>query len=110
MALLESVDPGYEGVSISVGDRPNVIAVVGELDASNKMLLAQAISDARSNGWLALEVDLAGVTFLDSAALGVLIATYKTDPVGGIRVINPSPAARRLLELTGLADRFLRPE
>ena len=50
---------------------------------------------------------MAGIEFIDSGGLGVLIAAYKSDPEGSVRVTNPSKVVYRLLEVTGLRDIFL---
>lgn len=106
MALLEQDGTAGEAVRFLVGERPNVIVVAGELDTSNKRLLAAAIDDARAAGWSEVEIDLAKVSFMDSSALGVLVAASKTEPAGNIRVINASPNIRRLFEITDLTDIF----
>jgi anti-anti-sigma factor len=105
-ARVEQAGTAAAIATCSRGERPNVVVVTGQIDELTKPLLATAIGEARAEGWLALEIDLAGVSFLGSAGISVLIAAYETEPVGGIRVINPSPVARRVLEITGLADPF----
>jgi anti-anti-sigma factor len=51
-----------------------------------------------------LDVDLAGVTFMDCIGLGVLVAVRRVAAWTGceLRVVNPQPIVRRVLELTGL--------
>jgi anti-anti-sigma factor len=67
------------------------LAAVSELEASTVDLDGQLI-----------EVDLGGVTFLDSAGLRALWNTGRSHP--GVRFVNPSPNVRRLLELTKMTD------
>jgi anti-sigma B factor antagonist len=52
-------------------------------------------------------VDLSGVTFLDSSGLGVLIAAKKraADADADLALAAPSPACRKVLEISG-ADQF----
>ena len=54
----------------------------------------------------ALVVDMDGVEFMDSSALGLLLATRQRLQTEDVRfvVANPSPPVRRLLELTGAGD------
>ena len=58
--------------------------------------------------WLAtfeegpLEVDLAGVTFFDSTALRTLLMVRRRNR--HMRVINPSKAVSKVLEITGTDD------
>jgi anti-anti-sigma factor len=50
-----------------------------------------------------LDLDLAGVEFIDSAGLGALLSTRERAEVRriGFTISRPSPPVRRLLELTG---------
>jgi anti-anti-sigma factor len=52
---------------------------------------------------------MTGVTFLDSSGLRVLIGAYKEaeERGGRLRLRSPSDGVVRLLEITGLADRFI---
>jgi len=51
-----------------------------------------------------LLLDLAGVTFMDSSGLGVILGRYRRLKKQGGRVVicRPQPQVRRLLELSGL--------
>lgn len=53
-----------------------------------------------------VEVDLAGVTFMDSLGLGTLVVGHRICAQLGVRmrVRNPSPFVSRLLEVSGLHD------
>ena len=50
----------------------------------------------------ATEIDLSGVTFFDSATLGIFLAARKSNSL--LRVVNPSNAVLRVLEITGTLD------
>jgi anti-sigma B factor antagonist/stage II sporulation protein AA (anti-sigma F factor antagonist) len=71
----------------------------GECDISN----ARQIEE-----WLAgfdtqpLEVDLSGVTFIDSTALRALLNVRRRNR--HMRIVNPSEAACKLFEITGTVD------
>ena len=73
--------------------------VVDELAAR----LSEVIDEAPS----ALVLDLSGVTFLDSMALGVLLSGLKRlgESDGRLRVVIPRPEVRRIFEVT-LLDRL----
>lgn len=60
----------------------------------------------REAGAEELVMDMEGVEFMDSSALGPLLATQQRLSAEGVRfrVANPSAAVRRLLELTGAGD------
>jgi anti-sigma B factor antagonist len=51
-------------------------------------------------------VDLTGVAFMDSTALGTLVgAVRRVREVGGeFRIVLPESPARRIFEITGLED------
>lgn len=86
-----------------------VVAPSGEIDAHTSPDLREAIDeqllDARVRR---LVVDLSRTTFLDSSALGVLIATLKRmgERGGRLAVVEPPPTLRRIFEITAL-DRVL---
>src|SRR4051812_41099059 len=83
-------------------DGSTVVFARGEVDLASAPLLRSALERAKTLG-VSITVDFAGVTFMDSSGLNVLIHAQETpngpDPV---RVRNPSPQVRRLLDITGL--------
>ena len=87
--------------------RVAVVAVVGEIDLSNsdvlRVRLLNVLSALRPHR---IEVDLAGVTFMDCSGLTVLVALGQTAARTGCRlwITNPQPIVRRVLDLTGLLD------
>jgi anti-sigma B factor antagonist len=90
-------------------DGAAVVAVVGEIDFSNADELAGCVRDAVTE-WSPpmVRVDLRGANFIDSTGLGALIEGYRA--AIGIEarflVVNPTPAFRRVLDVTGLCDFF----
>jgi anti-sigma B factor antagonist len=89
----------------------STILLSGELDlASASTVQALLFEEVESPDVTAVRVDLAGVGFLDSSALGVLISglNHAHKEGRGFAVVNPSPAAQRLLAVTGL-DEVLAP-
>ena len=90
------------------GTRIVVIAVHGDTDMyvvdELKARLAEAIDEAPA----AVVLDLSGVTFLDSMALGVLLSGLKRiDEMGGqLRVVTPHAEIRRIFEVTMLDQLF----
>jgi anti-anti-sigma factor len=84
-----------------------VVTVTGELDA----FAAPALSDALTAAGLTagdLTLDLAGVSFVDSAALRLLMLTQHEVVESGhaFRLRSPSPAVQRLLHVSGLDEHF----
>ncbi len=85
-----------------------IVAVVGEVDVATapslRTRLEQAVDDAEG----ALVVDLSGVTFIDSTALGVLIAVQRRSDDRGLpmRLVVAEPRILKIFEITGLTDTF----
>ena len=96
-----------QGFSVEIDD-PNgdsiSIRVKGELDMAATPTITESIGGAKGNGTIIL--DLSGVTFLDSSAIGALVASGReVDEAGGRLQIGPrSDIVTRVLEITGLAD------
>lgn len=81
-----------------------VIRVAGELDASTAERLRAPLDAARAEGLTTL-VDLAGVTFIDSSGLRVLLGAARASDQHEWPwfIVRPSAAVLRLLELSGTA-------
>jgi anti-anti-sigma factor len=86
----------------------HLIAVTGDLDmAATPELSTVMLMAARSPGSLVV-LDLAGVQFIDSTALGTLLkAGGEVESAGKrLRVVCADGPVRRLLEMTNLTNRF----
>ena len=77
----------------------------GRLDAYWSEHLSKAIEETIHGGSHEIELDLAGVDYLSSAGIRVLIKFYKQLKAidGNLRIANPSEAAAAILELAGLS-------
>ena len=99
--------PSTPGFSIETdepeGDRVSIRAK-GELDMAATPTLTKAIVGAA--GVARIHLDLSGVTFLDSSAIGALVASGRELSEGGSRLeIGPrSDIVTRVLEITGLDE------
>jgi anti-anti-sigma factor len=81
------------------------VAVTGEVDMATATVLRDRLLDVLDGqSPSVLEVDLAGVTFLDCAGLGALVAVCKAAVRTGrqMRVTHPQPFVREVLAVTGL--------
>ncbi len=95
------VDGGFV-VDLVDLDGSTVLVARGEIDAASAPVLRSALEQAKSRDPI-IAVDLAGVTFMDSSGLNVLVLAQRSlDGIGSVRVTNPSQQVRRLLEMTGL--------
>jgi anti-sigma B factor antagonist len=86
-----------------------IVSPAGEIDAHSAPRLRSTIVDELGDAGVShLVVDLSGVSFLDSSALGVLVGTLKRmrEREGRLDIVLPSSHARRVFEINAL-DRVL---
>ncbi|WP_435748128.1 STAS domain-containing protein [Nocardioides sp. SYSU DS0663] len=86
-----------------------VVQARGEIDLATVGAFRTALQDLMVEGAVQVAVDLSGVSFIDSSALGALVAAHRrARGLGGsLAIAGPQPPVARILELTGL-DRVLR--
>jgi anti-sigma B factor antagonist len=107
---LLDIDPAIT-LTIDVTSRNGAgvrLAAAGELDLVTAAQL-QSRLDAELAGGCAIELDLAGITFVDSTGLRVLIHTTQRAQAAGVdfTLLAPLPAQmRKVLQVTGLAERL----
>lgn len=90
------------------------IAVSGEIDLATAPSLRStlmAVLDGPPPSPALLQVDLAGVSFLDSTGIGALVGVrnHATTKACQMQLTGLQPAVRRVLTVTGLLDGFLTP-
>jgi anti-sigma B factor antagonist len=78
-----------------------VIKVAGELDGSNVERLRTAVEAQLEGKPSTFSFDLADVSFMDTSGLATLIAARRA--VDDVRILNPSPQVRSVIDRTGLA-------
>jgi anti-anti-sigma factor len=98
---------------LSVDQQPDgVIVLSGELSLAEAATLEGRLSAVlEATEQQLIVIDLAGVGFIDSTGLGVLIRSQQAADRRGIvlAVRNPAPQAQRLLTLTGLDEQLTAP-
>lgn len=85
------------------------LLVSGEIDMSNAAQVRDAgIASVSADSVHGLDVDLSGVTFLDSTGLGALVAvrTAGSDLSRVVRITEASPRVRQVIEVCGLSAEF----
>jgi anti-anti-sigma factor len=84
------------------------VSAAGEVDIHTCGQLENAIVALADAGVHTVTLDLASVAFIDSSGLRALVLGHKAleERGGSLVVANPSPAAARLLEVTGLDGLF----
>ena len=85
-----------------------IVAVDGELDLSTSSSFRDALTE-RVDASLRVAVDLRAVTFMDSTALGVVVAAMKRarERGGELALIGPTGSPRKVLSITAL-DQIMR--
>jgi anti-anti-sigma factor len=81
------------------------VAVAGEFDLATADALRDGLLDVLDDQNPAvLEVDLAGITFMDCAGLSALVAVRNVAVQTGrrLRIVHPQPIVHRVLAATGL--------
>ena len=90
------------------GTTPPVIAVSGEIDVATAPQLRECLHGVVAQGEATIVLDLLGVTFLDSTALGVLVGALKRcrESGGELYVVVADPRIVKIFEITGLTNVF----
>lgn len=85
-----------------------VLMVRGELDIATSGLFQHELDDLLSAGIPRVEVDLAGVDFMDSSALSALVGAHERARKNGqqFALLSPSPVCAKVLGITGLDHVF----
>ena len=92
---------------IERNDSSVVVSLAGELDLYNAHEVREALLECTAEGPERLVVDLSGVKFIDSTALGVLIeARTRMENRRGFLLAAPGLETRRALEISGLDRHF----
>ena len=109
MDRVDEVPPELEEpLIIEVADdgEDTVFVLRGELDPHTAPSLRNEIDRVLGSGRANLVLDLAGLSFIDSSGLRVIISAHKetAERDGHLVLRSPSPTARRLLDITGLLD------
>jgi anti-anti-sigma factor len=89
-----------------------LVAVVGEVDLATAHLLRDRLLGVlREQTPAVIDVDLAGVTFLDCTGISALVAVRNAARHTGrqVRVTHPHPVVRRVLDMTGLLGPLTAP-
>lgn len=102
--------PAPLSVNVSHPARPGVLLAMvnGEMDYGNTHRLVTALGDAPGTG-TDIVLDLGGLTFCDSSALGALVALHKRTTAAGGRLflVHLRPQVADAISVTSL-DQLLR--
>lgn len=99
-----------EPVRVSPGDNGELmVALFGDIDYANAPVVMRDIrTSVTQTRPPALHIDIAGVTFLDSSGLGVLVGAYRaaTEIGATFQVLGPRRVVYDQLQLAGLVELF----
>lgn len=85
-----------------------IVSASGEIDVATAPPLRDRLQALTTAGQSTVVVDLAGVTFLDSTALGVLVGALKRcrESGGDLPLVIEEPRILKVFEITGLTGVF----
>jgi anti-sigma B factor antagonist len=102
--------PPYKPFATSVVRNRDDVAVVavGELDIASIDRLGEEVRDAWAAGPARIVLDLCQVDFIDSAGLRMLLSLRDDAKRNrhALTLVPPTPAARRIFEITGTRGLF----
>ena len=86
-----------------------ILVIRGEFDIYSSVEIRDQLNEAVSAGVSTVLVDLEETTFMDPVGLGVLVDALHASQRDGtqLRLVAPSKAVLRLLELTSLVELFV---
>lgn len=104
------MNAGYTELTVQIerdGDRLR-IQISGDLDHDSAPNLRPELDKAMTADIRNIDLDLAGVTFIDSAALQVFVSVYDEmhGREGALVITDASPLVARILEVTRLGHLF----
>jgi anti-sigma B factor antagonist len=91
-----------------VDERTSVVTPAGEIDALTAPQLGSTLLGLADDGKTGVVVDLSGVTFIDSTAIGVILNAVRalTARSGRLVLVCPTERILRPFEVTGLTARL----
>jgi anti-sigma B factor antagonist len=89
-------------------DQVTLVEVSGRIDSMNANELGAALSDTIDGGHIRLVLDLRSVEYMSSAGLREIVTALKKvkRETGDMRLAQPSPRVREVLEMAGLDTIF----
>lgn len=105
---MSPVVPHFELAEESSDKGAHIIRVRGEIHVSTAPEFAQRLSEAIDSGKTAIVLDMAGVEFIDSTGLSVLLNGLRlvTQMHGRMAIVCANPTVLRLFQITSLDDTF----
>jgi anti-sigma B factor antagonist len=94
------------GMTTSTVGEATVLSLAGEIDIQSAPGLVSRLEELDSEGARRVVVDLSAVDFLDSSALGALIAAHRSISGAGrsLCVACPKPHISKIFRITRVSD------
>lgn len=111
--ILDETDARKNGNwRVTAGDAPGVVVMAGEIDFSVAPRVRDRLLDLVGESRADVVLDMAGLDYIDSSGLALLLELRKHLQEHGrsVRVRSISPQVRKLFNLTQLAELFGLPE
>ncbi|MFF0156278.1 STAS domain-containing protein [Streptomyces sp. NPDC005263] len=82
-----------------------LITVEGYLDVDTATEFQHHLANQLHHGRRHFLLDLSSVPFMDSSGMNIILRVYQEarDIPGSVHIISPTPAVRRILDLTGVS-------
>ncbi|MFD9392129.1 STAS domain-containing protein [Streptomyces sp. NPDC060000] len=82
-----------------------LVTVEGHLDLDTATDLQAHLANQLHHGRRHFIIDLSAVPFMDSSGMNIILRVYQETRAlpGSVHVVDPTPAVRRVLELTGVS-------
>lgn len=82
-----------------------LITVQGYLDVDTATEFQHHLANQLHHGRRHFLLDLSEVPFMDSSGMNIILRVYQEarDLPGSVHIISPTPAVRRILDLTGVS-------
>jgi anti-sigma B factor antagonist len=102
------VQAGRLSIDLATWESPAVMVLKGELDVYTGPRLRVCLVELIAEGQRRIVIDLAGLRFIDSTGIGVLVGALKRARLSGgeIALRSPSAGVRKALEIAGLSEVF----
>jgi anti-anti-sigma factor len=96
-------------VEIKEQDGKAFVTVNGELDTVASAEFKKELAPLMERPGLQVEIDMAGVGYIASMGLRVLLALAKSVQPGGgkVKVVNPTNSVHQVFDLSGFSTLFL---
>jgi anti-sigma B factor antagonist len=106
--VAEVVEP-FIALRVARDGATAVVSIDGEIEFATAPKLRATLLELVHDGPTCIVLDLAGVSFLDSAGISLLIQAKKRLATGSAELVlrRPRSNVRRVLQVTGVDDLFV---